>query len=110
MRWRRATADDVDVLAPMNARLIQDEGHRNSMTVPELAGRMADGCGPNTRPCSLKPHWSGTHFSGATTLRSILDSSSSSVSTDVGASAELPSAFSFARSGPLAAASFSKCS
>jgi len=26
----------------MNARLIQDEGHRNPMTVPQLAGRMAE--------------------------------------------------------------------
>jgi GNAT superfamily N-acetyltransferase len=41
MKWHKATAADADVLATLNARLIQDEGHRNPMTVPELAQRMA---------------------------------------------------------------------
>jgi GNAT superfamily N-acetyltransferase len=37
---RAATEQDVSVLAEMNKRLIEDEGHRNPMTVPELAERM----------------------------------------------------------------------
>ena len=39
--WRTATAPaDVPLLAAWNHRLIRDEGHRNPMTVPELARRM----------------------------------------------------------------------
>lgn len=43
MQHRFATADDANLLAPLtlNAELIRDEGHRNSMTVPELADRMS---------------------------------------------------------------------
>jgi len=41
IRYRRATLEDASVLAPMNAQLIRDEGHRNSMTVPQLSERMA---------------------------------------------------------------------
>src|SRR5690349_15604870 len=41
MRYRQATASDADQLGEMNHRLIRDEGHRNPMTVPELAARMA---------------------------------------------------------------------
>ena len=41
MRFRRASAEDADILAPLNAQLIRDEGHRNSMTLPQLAERMA---------------------------------------------------------------------
>jgi GNAT superfamily N-acetyltransferase len=37
---RRATLDDVQLLAALNHRLIQDEGHRNPMSVVELADRM----------------------------------------------------------------------
>jgi len=35
-----ATNDDVETLAKLNHVLIQDEGHRNSMSVPELIERM----------------------------------------------------------------------
>jgi GNAT superfamily N-acetyltransferase len=37
---RRATLDDVQLLAALNHQLIQDEGHRNPMDVAELADRM----------------------------------------------------------------------
>lgn len=37
---RPATDGDIDVLAKMNKQLIEDEGHRNPMTIPELALRM----------------------------------------------------------------------
>ena len=40
MRFRPASESDADVIAPMNLGLIRDEGHRNPMTVPELAARM----------------------------------------------------------------------
>ncbi len=40
MRFRFANHDDAELLAPLNAQLIRDEGHRNSKTVPELASRM----------------------------------------------------------------------
>jgi GNAT superfamily N-acetyltransferase len=40
MSWRKAMPGDADLLAGMNKRLILDEGHRNQMTVPELAQRM----------------------------------------------------------------------
>ena len=40
MRYRIATAADAHLLAPMNHRLIRDEGHRNSMSVAELETRM----------------------------------------------------------------------
>ncbi|MEM8744823.1 MAG: GNAT family N-acetyltransferase [Pseudomonadota bacterium] len=33
------STDDLDLLAQMNHRLIEDEGHRNPMTVPELKER-----------------------------------------------------------------------
>lgn len=41
MQFRQATSSDANLLAPLNAQLIQDEGHRNAMTVPQLAERMA---------------------------------------------------------------------
>lgn len=41
MQFRQATSADAKLLAPLNAQLIQDEGHRNPMTVPQLAERMA---------------------------------------------------------------------
>jgi hypothetical protein len=37
----RATPADAPALAVLNLRLIQDEGHPNSMTVPQLQERMA---------------------------------------------------------------------
>jgi GNAT superfamily N-acetyltransferase len=41
MPIRFATTDDAETLGALNAQLIRDEGHRNSMTVPELVERMA---------------------------------------------------------------------
>jgi hypothetical protein len=41
MNWRAANDEDLDLLAGWNKQLIQDEGHRNSMSVPELRERMA---------------------------------------------------------------------
>lgn len=40
MTHREATVLDCTVLAEMNHQLIRDEGHRNPMTVSELAERM----------------------------------------------------------------------
>ena len=40
MTFRQATTDDCALLAELNHQLIQDEGHRNRMTVPELEQRM----------------------------------------------------------------------
>jgi predicted acetyltransferase len=37
---RRAALGDCALLAELNHQLIRDEGHRNSMTVPELEQRM----------------------------------------------------------------------
>jgi GNAT superfamily N-acetyltransferase len=42
VRFRLATVDDTAALAPMNAQLIRDEGHRSRMTVAELQARMTD--------------------------------------------------------------------
>lgn len=41
VRYRFATLDDVALLAVLNARLIRDEGHRNTMTESRLQERMA---------------------------------------------------------------------
>ncbi|OBR46978.1 GNAT family N-acetyltransferase [Paraburkholderia tropica] len=41
MNFRFAVAQDARLLAPLNAQLIRDEGHRNSMTVDQLEQRMA---------------------------------------------------------------------
>ena len=41
IRYRAATSLE-SVLAPMNAQLIRDEGHRNSMTIPQLTERMSE--------------------------------------------------------------------
>jgi len=41
MNWRFSTLADVPMLAEWNYRLIRDEGHRNTMTVEQLAERMA---------------------------------------------------------------------
>jgi GNAT superfamily N-acetyltransferase len=40
MHYRIALPSDADLLAPLNAQLIRDEGHRNSMNIPQLAERM----------------------------------------------------------------------
>jgi predicted acetyltransferase len=40
MKGRKATLDDVPLLARLNYQLIRDEGHRNTMTVEELEFRM----------------------------------------------------------------------
>jgi GNAT superfamily N-acetyltransferase len=42
VRYRVAGLADASAIAPMNAQLIRDEGHRNAMTVPQLAERMTD--------------------------------------------------------------------
>ncbi len=38
--WRNATDADLSLLAEWNHQLIRDEGHRNPMTVEQLAVRM----------------------------------------------------------------------
>jgi len=38
--FRPAAEGDLDLLAEWNRQLIQDEGHRNRMTLPELRERM----------------------------------------------------------------------
>lgn len=40
MDYRPATLDDTPLLAQLNKQLIEDEGHSNPMTVPELEVRM----------------------------------------------------------------------
>jgi len=40
LTFRPATLDDCGLLAELNHQLIQDEGHRNPMTVPQLEQRM----------------------------------------------------------------------
>lgn len=40
LRYRLATDGDVPLLARLNRELIDDEGHRNPMSVPELEARM----------------------------------------------------------------------
>lgn len=42
LRFREIGAEDAKTLAPLNAQLIRDEGHRNSMAEAQLAARMAD--------------------------------------------------------------------
>jgi len=37
---RTVTDSDIEMLAKMNRQLIEDEGHRNPMTIPELEVRM----------------------------------------------------------------------
>src|SRR5581483_1411588 len=41
LRCRFATLADTATLAPLNAQLIRDEGHRNPMSVAELEQRMS---------------------------------------------------------------------
>ncbi len=40
LTWREASDADLGLLAEWNHRLIRDEGHRNPMTVEQLAARM----------------------------------------------------------------------
>jgi ribosomal protein S18 acetylase RimI-like enzyme len=40
LQYRLATAEDIVLLARMNRQLIEDEGHRNRMTLPELEERL----------------------------------------------------------------------
>jgi len=40
MQWRTATEADIPLLASMNVRLIEDEGHRNPMNIRQLEARM----------------------------------------------------------------------
>ena len=40
MRYRFSLPSDAALLAPLNAQLILDEGHRNHMSIPQLAERM----------------------------------------------------------------------
>jgi GNAT superfamily N-acetyltransferase len=40
LTWREATDSDLGLLAEWNHQLIRDEGHRNPMTVTQLAERM----------------------------------------------------------------------
>ena len=42
MTYRQATLEDSPLLAEFNRQLIEDEGHRNRMTVPELERRMRE--------------------------------------------------------------------
>jgi GNAT superfamily N-acetyltransferase len=41
VEFRFATVEDADTLGGLNAQLIRDEGHRNSMSIPQLVERMA---------------------------------------------------------------------
>jgi len=40
LTWRHASQTDIRLLAALNRQLIEDEGHRNTMSVAELAERM----------------------------------------------------------------------
>ena len=40
LQFRQATEADVGLLATLNRQLIEDEGHRNRMTLPELEARL----------------------------------------------------------------------
>lgn len=40
MQYRFVDDSDLDLLAEWNHQLIRDEGHRNTMTIPELRRRM----------------------------------------------------------------------
>jgi ribosomal protein S18 acetylase RimI-like enzyme len=42
MTYRQATIEDSPLLAEFNRQLLEDEGHRNRMTVPELERRMRE--------------------------------------------------------------------
>lgn len=40
--YQRATRRDAPMLAELNRQLIHDEGHRNTMSLPQLQSRMED--------------------------------------------------------------------
>jgi GNAT superfamily N-acetyltransferase len=40
LSWREASVSDLGLLAEWNHQLIRDEGHRNPMTIEQLAERM----------------------------------------------------------------------
>lgn len=40
LTWRFASQSDIRLLAALNRQLIEDEGHRNAMSVSELGDRM----------------------------------------------------------------------
>src|SRR5262245_30049545 len=40
LTFRHAALEDAGLLAELNRQLIQDEGHRNRMTLPQLEERM----------------------------------------------------------------------
>jgi GNAT superfamily N-acetyltransferase len=40
LKFRKATVEDAALLGELNHQLIQDEGHDNPMTAPQLARRM----------------------------------------------------------------------
>ena len=42
LTWRYASGADLGLLAEWNHRLIRDEGHRNPMTIEQLAERMKE--------------------------------------------------------------------
>jgi GNAT superfamily N-acetyltransferase len=42
LSWRRPAAADLPLLARMNRQLIEDEGSRNPMRIPQLEARMRD--------------------------------------------------------------------
>jgi GNAT superfamily N-acetyltransferase len=45
VRYRPATAQDLDLLADWNHQMIDDQGHDNPMTVPELRAHRRQGLG-----------------------------------------------------------------
>jgi GNAT superfamily N-acetyltransferase len=40
LTWRHASQTDIRLLAALNRQLIEDEGHRNAMSIAELGDRM----------------------------------------------------------------------
>ena len=42
MKWRAVGPEESTNLASLNSQLIEDEGHRDSLTVPELRERMTE--------------------------------------------------------------------
>jgi ribosomal protein S18 acetylase RimI-like enzyme len=42
MKYRKATQTDSTLLGELNHQLIQDEGHRNPMTLSEIQARMSE--------------------------------------------------------------------
>ena len=42
LSWREVSGSDIGLLAEWNHQLIRDEGHRNPMTVEQLAERMTE--------------------------------------------------------------------